>query len=466
MMSFRTPTLDEQHAVLIAMHKAVLPDIDVSDAATANLELQTMAAGVTDNHAHFDAVKGDLLPQTATKDMADRWGNLRGVIRKGATPARKAAALRVVGTPATAVPDGTTLRHVSLLRFKTVGNEDVGVDGFVDCDVAAIDKGSATRLNAGEILTIETPIPGLEDDAELQLDLDEDGTDREEDGDYVPRIVSRFRTPPLGGAQEDYVQWALEVVGNARGYSYPIRGGNGTVHLAALHAGSGSARILDTAEVADLQALIDTKRPVTVKGFTVLDVLDEPEDVELTVLPNGEPEFEFDWDDATPLVVTSWTALTRTLVFTTDRPPSMAAGGRIVIDPASGSGGTGAERVIESLSGTDTVVLEADDDGDTPIATDTIYSGGPLVQPVRLAIIALIDALGTANPDAHRYGSWEGSLRPSKLGSAANTVEGVLDATVVAPAAIVEASDPARNDEEYPDIGLITPGRIIVRRQH
>ncbi|HWU86210.1 MAG TPA: baseplate J/gp47 family protein [Kofleriaceae bacterium] len=465
-MAFRTPTLDEQHATLIAVSKALQPDIDVSDTSTENLWLLTQAAGVTDNHANVAAAKNDLLPQTASGEMLDRWADLRGVRRKGATPARKAAALRVFGTPTTTVDDGTTFRHVSGLRFKTTnGDELVGPSGYVDCDVVAIDKGSATRLNAGETLTIETPVTGLEDEAELQKDLDEDGEDAEQDGALSPRVVSRFRDPPRGGTRVDYEQWALEIDGIAAAYPYPLRGGNGTVHLAALHAGSGAARILDSVEISDLQALIDAKkRPVSVKGFTVLKVVEEPTDVEVTVLPDGEPEHEFDWDDTTPPVVLSWNAGTRTLTFATDRPPSMAAGHRIAIDPASGSGGTGAERVIESLSSTDAVVLEADDDGDTPVATDTVYAGGPLVEPIRQAIIGLIDALGTANPDAHRYGTWEGNLRPIKIGSAAGAVDGVLEVAVAVPAATVEASDPA-----YPDngeVGLITPGRILVRRAH
>lgn len=463
-MAFRTPTLDEQHAVIVAHHKRLQPDIDVSDASTDNLWCQTQAAGVTDNHAHIKTVQADLLPQTATGDKLDEWADLRGVKRKGATPARKSAALRVVGTPTTLVPGGTTWRHLSGLRFKIPldAGELVGPGGFVDCDLVAIDTGSATRLDAGQTLTIELGVPGLEDEAELQLDLDEDGTDREEDGDLSPRVVSRFRDPPRGGTRTDYAEWALELNGNKAAYSYPLRGGFGTVHLTALHAGSGTARILDAVEVAELQAYVDAKRrPVSVKGFRVLQVEALPVDVELTIAPNGEPEFEFDWDDTTPPVILTWNAGTRKLTFTGVRPASMAAGHRISLE----TGATGTERVIESLSGSDAIVLEADDDADTPVVTDEVYAGGPLVEPIRIAVRALIDALGTANPDAHRYGSWEGNLRPSKIGSAAEAVDGVLAASVVTPAATVEASDPPYTGAT-PTIGLITPGRILVRRSH
>jgi len=276
-------------------------------------------------------------------------------------------------------------------------------------------------------------------------------------------VVSRWRDPPRGGTRVDYQEWALEVTGIAAAYAYPLRGGNGTVHLAALHAGSGAARILDSVEVSDLQALIDaSKRPVSVKGFRVLQVVDEPTDVEIAVTPDGEPENEFDWDDTAPPVIASWSAVDNKLVFTADRPASMAAGHRLVL----ATGDSGAERVIESLDlvDADTVYLEADDAGDTPVATDTVYSGGPLVAPIRAAVIALIDALGTANPDARRYGPWEGNLRPSKIAGAAEDVDGVLSAAVITPAAIVEASDPAYPDNDT--IGLITAGRILVRRAH
>jgi uncharacterized phage protein gp47/JayE len=461
-MAFEIPTLDESTLFAVAHYAALFPEDDVSRASFNFLWCLTFAACVTSNHAHIEAVKNDVIPDQSEGDTLRRWAAIRGVTPKGATGARKANALRVVGTPATAIPALSELVHDDTgLAFRVTAAAVIDAVGYVDVDVAAISTGAQTQLAAGQLLRFTTPIANVEEVNELQLDLDEDGTDAELDASLRLRVLSRFSAPPRGGAQADYVQWAIEVTGWEVAYTYPLRAGLGTVDVAALHAGSGDARVPTPTEVEELQALIDLKRPVSVKQTRVLLVEAETENVEVTVIANGEPEFAFDWDDSTPPEVAAWTAGTRVLQFTADRPASMKAGDRLTFS----TGETGAERVIEVLGpGTDEVTLEADDAGDTPEAADLVYSGGPLVEPARAAIQALIDSLGTANPDSDRYGSWEGSLRPTAISRAATSVEGVLDGTVVAPAATVEASDPDFPDDDT--IGLIIAGRILVRAEH
>jgi uncharacterized phage protein gp47/JayE len=460
-MVFIVPTLDEKHGILIALHRALFPTLDVSEMSDEWLWSRLQAAATTGNHAHLANAINDLLPDTSERELLLRWATIRGVVPKTATPARKSAALRVVGTPLTAIPDASDLVHQSSgLSFQTSGAEIVGPDGYVDVDVVAVDVGSQTRLSAGEILTFVTPIANVEEDAELQLALDEDGDDEETDGSLRRRVLSRFSSPPLGGAAEDYVQWALEVTGYAEAYAYPLRGGLGTVDLAALHAGSGTVRAPSAPEVAALQAILDLKRPVSVKAFRVLQVEPAAVDVEVTIFPNGAPEHAFDWDDTIAPTVAAYNAGTRVLEFDT-RPGTIAAGHRLIV----AQGATGRERVVEALGpGADEVTLEADATGDTPAVGNTIYAGGALVEPVREAIQALFDSLGTANQDTKRWGTWEGNLRPTALGRVATDVDGVLDASVIAPGVTLGASDP-----DYPldgTVGLLVAGRILVHWRH
>ena len=319
-MAYVLPTLEEMHGFLIALFKVLLPDRTVARFSFNWKFLRTVAAAVTDNHAHVSATRADMMPDTAELDALERWGNLTGVPRKSSTPSRKDNALRVVGVPTSVVPLGAVLTHDgSGLRFMINEASVVPAGGSVDVDVVAVDTGSATRLNAGETLTFTSPPAGLEETAELVLDLDEDGEDVESDGAYRLRVLSRFDSPPLGGAQEDYRQWALRTTGIAAAYVYPNRAGDGTVDVAALHLGSGEARILTAGERDQLQEDLDALRPVSVLDMRVLDVFAETVDVEAAVLTTGEKQYLFDWDDATPLEVLSWVAGTRTL--TGFRPP-------------------------------------------------------------------------------------------------------------------------------------------------
>lgn len=466
-MAFDTPTLDETHEFLIALFGNLLANPDTSQGSFNWLWLKTQAAAVTDNHAHIDATKNDLLPDTAPDDgMLDRWGTIRGVVRTTATPARKSAAYRVFGVPLTVVPALQQLNHVSGLLFQTANSSIVGPTGYVDMDIVAISVGSATRLNAGELLTFNATPAGLQGQGQLQLAMDEAGTDTEDPGAYRARIISRFTDPPLGGTQVDYVQWALETAGLASAYCYPLRQGFGSVDLTALHAGSGTVRVMTAPEVAALQALIDgTLRPVSVRAFRVLSVTTLALDVELMITPDGQAQNAFDWVDTVPPNVTAWVLATRTVTFDA-RPPSMAPGHRITFKVAASPNQGGHERVVESLGpGANDIVLEVDQNGDIPVAGSTVaYSGGPLVQPTRQALISLFDSLGTANPDAHRYGSWEGNYRLGAISRVANAVPGVLDSAPVTPVATVQAADP-----DYPNDGtiqLLIPGRVIVRLVH
>lgn len=459
-MAFTIPTLDELHTLLVALLKALFPDLDVSRTSFPALFARVLAAAATDNHAHLVATLADLLPDTAEAEMLDRWGAIVGRTRKGATPARKANALRVVNSDVVDrnVTIGDLLTHASGLTFQINENAVVPTGSTLDVDVVAVDTGSATRLAAGEELTFVTPLTGIEEVAELQLDLDEDGDDAELDGAYRRRILARFATPPLGGAQNDYVQWSLEITGIAAAYAYPNRAGLGTVDVAALHAGTGSARILTPSEVTELQTHLDEERPVhaTVR---VLEVVAQDVSVDVRVLDTGEEAYAWDWIDETPLIVDTWVG--RTLTFQTDRPDSMAAGHRLVLAKADGTG-DGAPLVIESLSGTDAVVLE-EAPAVAPVNLDTVYSGGALTTPVRDAVLAHINGLGTANPDATRYGEWEGNLRTAALYRVVTLVAGVADASLIAPGANVEATDPPFPGDAA--INLLVPARVIVRRK-
>jgi len=463
-MAFETPTLDEAHDFAIALHRALLPELDVSEFSHNWKWTRAQAGGTYGNHAHVNAVKNDVMPDTATRDTADRWGGIRGVKRKTASPARKASALRCSGTPGTPVPDLTPLTHVpSGLQFRTVGGSVVGPLGNVDVGVVAIDVGSRTRLNAGEVLTLQTPIAGLSDDAELQRALDEGGDDAELDSDYVPRYLQRWKNPPLGGTQSDFVKFATDQDGIATAFCYPLRAGLGTVDVAPLHAGSGVFRVLTPTELTTLFAVMDAKRPVAMKAFRLLAVVPQTVNVHATIVDDGSIASAFDWDDTDPPICLAWNPATRVMQFPAGtRPAAMQANDRLTIS----DGATGKERVIESLSGADAVVLVADGPGDVPTpGASTIFAGGPLIEPARRAVQALFDSLGTANPDANRYGPWEGNLRPNAIGRSIASVPGVLDlGALITPSSTVVASDLAFPNDGM--IGLLIAGQILLRRAH
>lgn len=452
-MSFDVLSLDELTDLVVASFANLLPDKNVARNSDNWKRLRVLAGAITDLHAHIDSVRRDASPLTAKGAALDAWGYLFDVTRKGATPASADSAGLVRGTAGSSWATTDTLVHKSGLTFKPTASGTL-VTGEALVGVIGISTGPETRLAAGEVLTWETTPAGLEDEVELQAELASGGDAEEDDGAYRVRILDRIGLPAKGGAASDWKAWIEESADYIRtGYVYPNRNGLGSVDVAALKAGTGSARLLDAGERTALLAVLDSKRPVAAAA-RVLEVLTQTQNVEVKLTPEIDPQWGRDWDDATPLVVSSWTAATRTLVFTTARPASMAVGHRVVV-----AGTSGVELVIESLSGADGVVL-VDAKGQTPAATENVYSGGPLVAPVRDAIIALINELGPrVGPYGH--GDWEGSLRMSRLFETVQTQDGVLDSEFVTPTATVEPTAETFHDD--PQVRLLIPGNILAR---
>jgi uncharacterized phage protein gp47/JayE len=442
-MGFTKPTIDQLTALATRSLQNANPNLDVTvggDNWTRCRVLAGVAASILDK---LQTVERDASPLTAKGEKLDEWMGIFGLERQGETQASGASAGRIRGTNGSTWETTDALEHTNGNVYYPTASGTLDASGTFDVGLISEDSGSEMLLEEGEVLTWVSTPTGLEDQVRLVAAIDEGGEDQESDGSGRTRLNIRTAEPSMGGNAQDYVDWLIESDDDIKfGYVWPNRNGAGSVDVAALKDGEGDARLLDATE----------RRPAGVRDIRMLEVTTETANVELSLLPSTGDEFARDWDDSTPLVVDSWTALTRTLVFTTDRPATMAVGSRIVIEDTSGE-----EQVIESLSSTDAVVLT--DPTVTPVATKAVYSGGPLIEPVREAIKAHINSMG---PEVGDYGTgrWEGTLRLNNIRIAAGEVEGVADTTLIEPVANVEPTTTVYPDDDT--VNLIIPGNIVV----
>lgn len=497
-MAYQVPTLDELLAMGVALFKGLLPDRNIgSRFVPAWKFVKTIAGLATDVNANVQSAVKDVMPDSAGTVGIDRWLKIvspgGSPLRKGATPARKSNAGRVVGgVGATTVVGDLLVHRASGLQFQINENATVPIAGFIDVDIAGVDVGSKTRLEAGEVLEyIATPV-GITTQVELQLALDEDGFDSEQNGAARNRLLSAMSQPTAGGNQNDYVAWATAQTGIAQAFVYPNRAGLGTVDVAALHSGTGTARILTAGEVTALLAILQTLAPLPVGGpggsLRVLTVLSEVANVEMTITPNGDPQYAMDYDDsAGPATVLVYTPASRTVQLAAARPATMKAGDRIVFRGV-GSSQDGTPLTVEALVSTDSFILQ-ETPTVNPAATDQIYAGGPLTKLIRDAVLAhingdvlyadvagplpganadstvnlqvLANGIGTSNVNG-AYGTWNGTLQRGTLAKIASYTRGVRNQNVVAPVA-----DQDSTDYTFPldtQIGLLTPGFVLIRR--
>jgi uncharacterized phage protein gp47/JayE len=508
-MPFSIPTFAQARDFLINLGQALFPTLNFSSTQSYHGRRASYMAGAeTQLHAHVDSAQRDLHPLTAGdgKPIND-WGSTIGVQRKGATPARKSAAARVRGAAGKAADAGAQLRHdetgllFELPNGATIpGTVGVDPDSFVDVDVAAIDTGSQTRLDAGSTLRFLALPDGIESGVILQLDMDEDGFDVEPFGGYRARFLDTFSQTPSGGNQDDFVRWAIESLPSvSSAYAYPNRAGRGSIDVVAFYNGSGTDRSLTSDDRDAVAAYIRTKAPFTISGtggaLRVLATVADPQRVEIVLTPNGIAAFNFNFEDSGGLTVLSWTPSTRELRLTTPLPASLRAGHDLILDGVA-SAQDGRPFRIQAISGTDKVVLEVAP-VNAPAATDKVYSGGPLVTPIRDAIVAhlngqivyagrgqlplpassaaptvptgqsiigldvLANGIGSANPGG-KYGPWIGGINLATVSMIAAYKQGVRNALILSPAADYEPLD-----DPFPSSGQIhyvTPGVVIVRK--
>ena len=512
-MPFKIPSLDESRDFIVALGKALFSGLDFGSRRSYHGRRSTYLAGaVTQLHAHVDSVARDAHPLTAGdgKPIND-WCDTVGVVIKVATPARKAAAGRVRGSATSTASIGDLLRHEeSGLMFELASNVTIpGIisdpDSFVDANIVASEAngsvGSVTRLKAGEVLNFISPPAGIQTPVVLQKDLDEDGFDAEQFGSKRARMLATFSQSPSGGNQSDFAKWVVASLNTvATGYAFPNRAGKGSIDVVGFYNGTGTARSLTPTDRDTVKAYIQTQAPFQISGtggpLRVLETIADPQDIEIVLEHNGQAAFAKDWDDTGPPTVASWNSTTRALQFSAALPASLRAGHRLVLaEVASAQDGT--EFRIESISASDTVILETAPTVN-PVATDKIYSGGALVTPVRDAIVAhlngeivyagrgltpipasvaastgisivnldiLAEGIGPANP-AGVYNnangpSWSGDIIRAVLFKIATYRAGVRNATVVSP-----ASDYAAEDDAFPNddqIHYVTPGAVVVR---
>jgi uncharacterized phage protein gp47/JayE len=445
---------------LIAAARARLPNANLVRWGGFYKRLAVVSLGIADLQYKLRQVQQDLDPLSALGTALKRIGQVFGVTYRGATGGAVSGGLRVFGDPGAVITADLVLVHATTgLEFETRSGGTIPAEGYLDVDIAATSTGVQTNLDIGEELQFQTPPTDVETVASVVAAL-VNGRDAEAEGDFRARLLDKIGRQERSGNRDDFEQWVLESAAYvASAYVYPHRNGLGTVDIAALKDGRGTARLLDEGERDEVLAYVDNLRMVTGR-VRVLEVTTREVDVEILVKPESDSAYEFDWDDSTPPTVASYDSVTRTLTFQAARPASIAVGDRVVVKSADSDG---SEFEVESLSSTDAVVL-TEDLGFAPAVADPVYSGGPVVEAAREKIHELFDSLGPANPDDVQYGPWEGNLRIASLFETVQTSTGILDSDPAAPTSNEEAEDPAWPNNET--VELLIAGRIIVRKDH
>jgi uncharacterized phage protein gp47/JayE len=308
-MPWTTPQLREVRSMI---RDAVAASLPGADANVPNSVLRVMS----DNQGglchltlqYIDWLALQLLPDTAETEWLDRHGQIWLVNadgskgRKLATLAAGAADFQGV-IDGTVIPAGTQLQSGvampvdyeslnNVVSFETMQDITTSVSGPVTGNIRALDPGSFGNLAAGTSLSFSSPgVPGVS--LVAIVDQLEGGTDDETDDELRARVLLRIQQPPMGGDLEDYVQWALQYPGVTRAWAASEMGiGTITVRFLMDDLRADNDGWPYQNDVNDVQAYIDSVRPVTVKDCFVLAPIKQHIDITITNLVPFNPEVE------------------------------------------------------------------------------------------------------------------------------------------------------------------------------
>lgn len=457
MALFTVPSRETLHAEGLSDYSASQPTKSVSRGSTPYLLLRAVSGLVWSILAKLLFFDKQRLPDTADDAYLQRWENVYSFPRLGAVGASKALALRCTGTVAAAVTNGALLTHTdgTIYQVTSVGAV-IGGGGTVDVDVAAVSTGLATNKIADEILTFSSPPVDVDATATLVLDL-AGGLDVEGVEAYRSRLLAHLGDPPSGGAIPDYIEWALQVPGNATAYVWRARRGLGTIDVAVLGSGHGADR-----EIVDLDTTQDylddeSRRPGNVKDVLVLGT--DPEEADVTIaISIDETKYSWDWiDDGVGYAVTADDEGTSTITVPT-MPDDVVAGVRITVN--------GEEATVTARAGNDITLSFAPDLDDNPVTWfvnnpvgANMRASGDLVTPVRNAVLFLFDRLGPARDSRYAQTQWESDLQTDSLITAARNVLGCTKASLVTPVADVTPVDTLNDSTSVP---FLVPGIVQI----
>ena len=180
-------------------------------------------------YGFLDYMKKQLFVSQADAEYLDVHGTEYGIPRKIGVKATGSGT--ATGTNGIIIPAETKLAADDGSIYITTADATI-VGGSATLNFIAEDYGDDYNEAAGTGLSFVSPISGVSSVVTVDSFGIIGGVDAELDEDYRSRLLLRKRQPPHGGAEFDYVSWALEVSGTTRAWCIPFYNGPGTVGLA------------------------------------------------------------------------------------------------------------------------------------------------------------------------------------------------------------------------------------------
>jgi hypothetical protein len=362
-----------------------------------------------------EQIDRDSPPNTKTSTLGlDTWAfcfglpsNAGGYGRNQATASTGGVA-PVTGTPGAVVaagqqltaPDGTTV-------IQCTNGGTIPFSGTF----SAITAGTVGNLGVGTVLTWISPPAGCDATVTLSSAL-ANAIDQEQNAPLLSRTLQRTQTPPKGGANIDYQQWATEnaSVPAYQAYVYPRRQGTGTVDIVITQLGSGAGRSPLISVQNAVIAFIASIQPTNIEGVNVL-LPYQPASKNLTIRVRATTAIKYGWDwidTATSYTIAAYSAGTPSITLNVAAPASLIAAvdsglkPRVqVVSTANGAPVVPDMRRVIAYNGTKTMLTLDSPLSTTPNNGDAVYAGSYTAPLVGAAVLAYVDRSGPSRASGY-----------------------------------------------------------------
>lgn len=284
-MSFPIPTPEEVRDQNYSELESNLENVDPRLANSfVNAFAKADALGVHGLYLYLSRLFNQIFVETSDSDFLELHGSPLGIDRKDASKATGTAV--ATGTNGTSIPAGTLLQRADGAQYTvTVGVTISG--GTANMVLISEDFGIDANVTASGSLSFVSPIAGINSTATVDSSGIIGGADRESDEDYRQRILDRKRTPPQGGAPNDYITWAKEVSNVTRAYSFGNLDGLGTVRVMFMTDDTTVDGIPTAGKVTEVDDYIkDSGRKPITADVTTLAPTAQPIAFDVTITPD------------------------------------------------------------------------------------------------------------------------------------------------------------------------------------
>jgi len=283
MSNFIRPTLPEIQT-RIGIDLEVIAGINPTQYNTIIEGIRQAVAGVSHGlHGHLDFLATQYHPFTASGLSLQQFAALYGIT---ANPAQAAGGVVTFnGANGAVLPAGALWQSRYGVEYTT--DTEVTISGTsASASLTAVTTGAIGNLLAGEVLSLLSPIDGINSNLTLTGDGLTGGAEAEDDDNLQARYFRRVRKPIQGGSRSDYVSWALEYPGITRAWDVPLLMGDGTVTVFFTMDATYADGIPLLSDAAALFNYIDPLRPAGMSGLFVTPPVAAPLNPQIALSPN------------------------------------------------------------------------------------------------------------------------------------------------------------------------------------